>query len=503
MVDEVNQKPNPSLIEGTKHSWEVVIGLEVHAQVTSDAKLFSGSSTEFGAEPNTHVSLVDAALPGMLPVINGKCVEQAVRTGLGLDAQVNLHSVFDRKNYFYPDLPQGYQISQFSKPIVGEGVVNVDLPDGTIRKVGIERLHLEQDAGKSIHDQHPEFTYVDLNRSGVALMEIVSKPDMRSAEEAGAYVRKLRSILRYLGTCDGNMEQGSLRCDVNVSVCKPDSAYGTRCEIKNVNSIRFVQQAIEYESQRQVEILENGGVIDQETRLFDSNQGITRTMRSKEEAHDYRYFPDPDLLPLVLTEKYVEDIKASLPELPDAKKNRFQNDLGLTPYHAGVLVSDQENADYFEILVEEITKKLKGISDGLAQDCANVMVTDLFGHLNKDDLSISDSPISPSGLAELQALKIDGTISGRIAKDVFEEMFATGKSAAAIVEDRGLRQLSDSGELETLIVDVLNTNPKQVEQYRAGKEALFGFFVGQAMKLTNGQANPAMVNKILKEKLSD
>ena len=493
--------PPPALVEGTTGAWEIVIGLEIHAQVTSESKLFSGAATAFGAAPNTQVSLVDAAMPGMLPVINARCVEQAVRTGLGLNAEIHLRSVFDRKNYFYPDLPPGYQISQYAHPIVGEGVVLVDLPGGAVREVGIERLHLEQDAGKSLHDQHPSLTYIDLNRAGVALMEIVSKPDLRSAEEAGAYVRKVRAILRYLGTCDGNMEEGSLRCDVNVSVRRPDGALGTRCEVKNVNSIRFVQHAIDYEARRQVEVLEGGGTIAQETRLFDSGAGTTRPMRSKEEAHDYRYFPDPDLLPLVLTQAFVDEIRSTLPELPDRKKQRLQDDLGISPYHAAVLVAEQENAAYFEQFVAETAKRAGKPAAGIAQDCANVMVTDLFGLLNKDGRSIEDSPISPSALAGLQALKFDGTISGRTAKDVFEEMFATGGEAAAIVEAKGLRQVSDAGALEALVEQALAANPKQLAQYRAGKESLLGFFVGQVMKATGGQANPGLVNDILKKKL--
>ena len=492
-----------SLLEGATGVWEVVIGLEIHAQVTSKAKLFSGAATAFGAEPNSQVSLVDAAMPGMLPVVNDKCVEQAVRTGLGLNARINLRSVFDRKNYFYPDLPQGYQISQFSQPIVGEGVVEVDLDDGQVRAVGIERVHLEQDAGKSLHDQHPARTYLDLNRSGVALMEIVSKPDLRSAAEAGAYVRKVRSILRYLGTCDGNMEQGSLRADVNVSVRRPGDKLGTRCEIKNVNSVRFLQAAIEYESRRQVEILETGGEIVQETRLFDPGQGVTRTMRSKEEAHDYRYFPDPDLLPLVLTQAYVDGIRATLPELPDAKKRRFQNEYRVPGELAAVLVAERESAAYFEAMVAETARLSGTAAAAVAGDCANVIATDLFGHLNREGHGITESPISPQALAGLQALKLDGTISGRMAKEVFEEMYAGGKSAADIVDEKGLRQVSDAGKLEAIIDGVLAANPKQLEQYRGGKEALFGFFVGQVMKATGGSANPGVVNEILKRRLAE
>ncbi len=488
-------------VTGQTGEWEVVIGLEVHAQVSSNSKLFSGAATEFGAEPNTQVSLIDAAMPGMLPVINDFCVEQAVRTGLGLNAQINLRSVFDRKNYFYPDLPAGYQISQFKDPIVGQGEVVVDLPDGSARTVGIERLHLEQDAGKSLHDQNPRLTYVDLNRAGVALMEIVSKPDMRSAEEAGAYVRKLRTILRYLGTCDGNMEQGSLRCDVNVSVRKPGDALGTRCEIKNVNSVRFLQQAIEYESRRQVEEIEAGRAIKQETRLYDANTGVTRSMRSKEEAHDYRYFPDPDLLPLEFTQAYVDKIKAGLPELPDQKQARFESELGITPYHARVLTMEKESADYFEAFVAAVRERTKKAPRDIGQDCANVVVTDLFGILNKEGKTIETSPISPTALASLQALKMDGTISGPTGKQVFEEMFQTGKDAAAIVDEKGLRQVSDTGELEKFADQVIAANPKQVEQFRGGKETVIGFFVGQVMKASGGRANPAVIGEILKKKL--
>ena len=495
--------PGPAHVEGATGPWEIVVGIEVHAQVLSDAKLFSGAATAFGAEPNTQVSLVDAAMPGMLPVINEKCVEQAVRTGLGLNAKINLRSVFDRKNYFYPDLPPGYQISQYKQPVVGEGVVIVDLPDGSVREVGIERLHLEQDAGKSIHDRHPGRTHVDLNRAGVALMEIVSRPDIRSAEEGGAYVRKIRAIVRYLGTCDGNMEQGSLRCDVNVSVRRPGEALSTRCEIKNLNSIRFVQHAIDYEARRQVEVLEDGGTILQETRLFDSGRGITRIMRTKEEAHDYRYFPDPDLLPLVLDQAWVEGIRASLPELPDQRKARLEAELGLTPGHAAVLTAEKEDADYFEALVAETSKQSGRPAAEIARDCANVMVTDLFGLLNRDGRKLADSPISPAALAGLQALKLAGTISGRTAKDVFAEMFEGGKSAQTIVDEKGLKQVSDPGALEALVDKAIADNPVQLEQYRAGKESLFGFFVGQVMKATGGQANPRLVNDILKKKLAN
>ena len=488
-------------VEPNEGAWEVVVGIETHAQVASRSKLFSGASTAFGGDPNTQVSLVDAAMPGMLPVLNAFCIEQAVRTGLGLNARINRHSVFHRKNYFYPDLPAGYQISQYSEPIVGEGVVRVDLPDGGVREVGIERLHLEQDAGKSLHDRDPNRTSVDLNRAGVALMEIVSRPDLRSAEEAGAYIRKLRAILRYLGTCDGNMEEGSLRCDVNVSVRKPGAPYGTRAEIKNVNSIRFLQQAIAFESRRQIAILEDGGCVEQETRLFDAQRGETRPMRSKEEAHDYRYFPDPDLLPLELTEEEIERVRRSLPELPDRKKARLQSELGISAYHAGVLTAEKESAAYFEDLVAQAAALAGKCAADVAQDCANVVATDLFGLLNREGRSVDDSPLSPSALAGLLALKYDGTISGRTAKDVFEEMFATGRAAADIVAERGLGQVSDAGALESLVDRVLAENPRQLEQYREGKKQLFGFFVGQVMKATKGQANPGMVNRILRARL--
>ncbi|KZD08952.1 Asp-tRNA(Asn)/Glu-tRNA(Gln) amidotransferase subunit GatB [Oceanibaculum pacificum] len=480
------------LIEGSTGTWEVVVGLEVHAQVTSNAKLFSGASAEFGAEPNSQVSLVDAAMPGMLPVINTVCVDQAVKTGLGLNAAINRTSVFARKNYFYADLPQGYQISQYEKPIVGEGVVLVDLPDGSTKEVGIERLHLEQDAGKSLHDQHPSRSYIDLNRSGVALMEIVSKPDLRSGDEAAAYLTKLRAILRYLGTCDGNMEEGSMRCDANVSVRKAGDPLGTRCEIKNVNSIRFVKQAIEYEARRQVEVIEEGGTIVQETRLFDSRQGVTRSMRSKEHAHDYRYFPDPDLLPLVLTEERIETIKASLPELPDAKKQRFMEAYGLSAYDAGVLVAEQETSGFYEQVVT---------SSGDAKLAANWVITELFGQLNTAGKPIAESPVSAAALGQMIARIKDGTISGRIAKDVFAEMFATGKDADAIIEEKGLRQVSDTGAIEKIIDDVIAANQDKVAEYKAGKDKLFGFFVGQTMKASQGKANPGMVNEMLKAKL--
>ena len=480
-----------SLIEGATGEWEIVIGLEIHAQVISEAKLFSGAATAFGAEPNTQVSLVDAAMPGMLPVINEACITQAVRTGLGLQAEINLHSVFDRKNYFYPDLPQGYQISQYLQPIVGHGSVTLDMPDGGRRDVGITRLHLEQDAGKSLHDQDPNQSYVDLNRFGVALMEIVSEPDMRSAEEAGAYIRKMRTILRYLGTCDGNMEQGSMRADVNVSVRRPGADYGTRCEIKNVNSVRFAQQAIEYEARRQVDILEDGGEIEQETRLFDSRRGETRTMRSKEEAHDYRYFPDPDLLPLVLTQDFVDEIAATLPELPDEKAARLARDFGLSADDASVLTAERANADYFEAVAAGRDAKL----------AANWVIHDLFGALNNAGMGIGESPVSADGLGGLIDLIADGTISGRIAKDVFEEMFGAGLGAREIVEAKGLTQVTDTGEIETVIDGILSGQEAKIAEYRAGKDKLFGFFVGQVLKQSGGRANPKMVNELLRRKL--
>ena len=482
-------------IQGATGDFEVVIGLEVHAQVISNAKLFSGAATEFGAEPNSQVSLVDAAMPGMLPTINGECVRQAVRTGLALGAEINKFSVFDRKNYFYADLPQGYQISQFKYPVVGEGTVTLDLGDDKTKDVGVERIHLEQDAGKSMHDQHPQKTYVDLNRSGVALMEIVSMPDMRSPEEAGAYLTKLRTILRYIGTCDGNMEQGSMRADVNVSVRRPGEGLGTRCEIKNVNSIRFVRQAIEIEARRQVDIIEDGGSIDQETRLFDPNKGETRSMRSKEEAHDYRYFPDPDLLPLEFDDTYIDAARATLPELPDDKKARLVSELGLTAYNASVLVAEKESADFFDALMTALGDKK------MASRASNWVISDLFGALNKAGKSITDSPVSAEQGAELLKLVEEDVISGRTAKDVFEDMFETGKNAGVIVEEKGLKQVSDTGELEKIIDDLIAANPGQVEQYRAGKTKLIGFFVGQVMKATGGAANPGVVNKLLKPKL--
>jgi aspartyl-tRNA(Asn)/glutamyl-tRNA(Gln) amidotransferase subunit B len=486
-------------IAGETGPWELVIGLEVHAQVVSRSKLFSGAATAFGAEPNSQVSLVDAAMPGMLPVINGECVRQAVRTGLALGAKINRWSRFDRKNYFYADLPQGYQISQFQHPVVGEGEVVLDLEGGVSRSVGVERIHLEQDAGKSVHDMHPAKSYVDLNRSGVALMEIVSKPDMRSPEEAGAYVRKLRSILRYVGSCDGNMEEGSMRADVNVSVRRPGEPFGTRCEIKNVNSVRFVMAAIEYEARRQIAILEEGGTIRQETRLFDPDRGETRSLRSKEEAHDYRYFPDPDLLPLELSEDFVASCAADLPELPDAKRARYEAELGLSAYNAAVLTAEKETADYFEALLGELSAR--GVRDG-AKAASNWVISDLFGALPAGDRAMASSPITPAGGAELLALIADGTLSGRLAKDVFALMLETGKGAAAIVEERGLKQVSDTGAIEAAIRGVIDANPDKVAEYRSGKDKLFGFFVGQTMRATGGKANPGVVNDLLKKALA-
>ncbi len=481
-----------SLLQGRTGDWEVVIGLEVHAQIISQAKLFSGAATAFGAEPNSQVSTVDAAFPGMLPVINRFCVEQAVRTGLGLAAEINLVSVFDRKNYFYADLPAGYQISQYTRPVVGKGRIVLDLPDGATRTVGITRLHLEQDAGKSLHDQHPSLTYVDLNRAGVALMEIVSEPDLRSAEEAGAYLRKLRSILRYLGTCDGNMEEGSLRCDCNVSVRRPGEPLGTRCEIKNVNSVRFVMQAIEYEARRQIELIEDGGTVEQETRLFDAARGTTRPMRSKEHAHDYRYFPDPDLLPLVLESAWVERIRASLPELPDAKRARFVAEFGLTDEEAAVLVAERASAEYFERVARGRDPKL----------AANWVVGDLFGALNRLGVGIEQSPVDADALGELVDLIRDGTLSGRLAKEVFAAMLETGRPARAIVEERGLRQVTDAGAIESAVATVLAREAAKVAEYRSGREKLFGYFVGQVMKATQGKANPALVNELLRKRLA-
>jgi aspartyl-tRNA(Asn)/glutamyl-tRNA(Gln) amidotransferase subunit B len=490
-IVEMNATARTSkLIKGSDGEWEVVIGMEIHAQVTSRSKLFSGASTEFGGAPNSHVSLVDAAMPGMLPVINEECVRQAIRTGLGLKAKINRKSVFDRKNYFYPDLPQGYQISQYKSPIVGEGEVVVDMPDGEVVRVGIERLHLEQDAGKSLHDQHPTMSYVDLNRSGVALMEIVSKPDLRSSEEAKAFVTKLRSILRYLGTCDGNMEQGSLRADVNVSVRRPGEPYGTRCEIKNVNSVRFIGQAIDYEARRQIDILEEGGTIEQETRLFDPGRGETRSMRSKEEAHDYRYFPDPDLLPLEFDDAYVEALRAHLPELPDAKKARFTSDYGLTGYDAGVLVSEREIADFFEAVAKGRDAKI----------AANWVLNELTGRLNKEGLTIGETPMSAAQLGTIIDLIGEGTISGKIAKDLFEIVWADGGDPRAIVERRGMKQVTDIGEIEKAVDAIVSENPDKVADAKSNPKAV-GWFVGQVMKATGGKANPQAVNDVLKRKL--
>jgi aspartyl-tRNA(Asn)/glutamyl-tRNA(Gln) amidotransferase subunit B len=484
------QPESRKLLKGSTGDWEVVIGMEVHAQVTSQAKLFSGASTEFGGPPNSHVSLVDAAMPGMLPVINEECVRQAIRTGLGLKAKVNLKSVFDRKNYFYPDLPQGYQISQYKSPVVGEGAVTVDLENGETVTVGIERVHVEQDAGKSVHDRHPTYSYVDLNRSGVALMEIVSKPDLRSADEAKAYIAKVRSILRYLGTCDGDMEKGNLRADVNVSVRRPGDPLGTRCEIKNVNSIRFIGQAIEHEARRQIDIIEEGGVIEQETRLFDAGRGETRSMRSKEEAHDYRYFPDPDLLPLEFDQAYVDALEKNLPELPDAKKARFMRDFSLSAYDAGVLVAERETAEYFETVA-------KG-RDGKA--AANWVINELFGRLNKEGKAIASSPVSAGQLGSMLDLIKDGTISGKIAKDLFEIVWNEGGDPRAIVEQRGMKQVTDTGAIEKVVDEIIAKNPDKVADAKSNPKAI-GWFVGQVMKSSGGKASPQAVNDILKRKL--
>ena len=478
-------------IQGEKDKWEVIIGLEVHAQVLSKSKLFSSSPTKFGAEPNTQVSLVDSAFPGMLPVINQFCIEQSVKTGLGLKAKINLNSVFDRKNYFYADLPQGYQISQYKNPIVGEGEIVLDMPYGT-KKVGIERLHLEQDAGKSIHDMDPDNTFVDLNRSGVALMEIVSKPDLRSPDEVNTYIKKLRSIMRYLGTCDGNMQEGSLRADVNVSVRKVgEKRFGTRCEIKNVNSIKFMQMAIEYEAKRQVELLENNKQIDQETRLYDTKKNTTRSMRSKEDAHDYRYFPDPDLLPLNLKQSLVDKLKKELPELPDEKKERFIKEHNLSAYEANILVAEKEISDYYEEAIKECDKKL----------ATNWIIGDLFAVLNKKNLSISQSPVSAKYLSALIKMITAGKISGKIAKDVFEKMQDDNKHPQQIVDKENLIQQSDPKELEKIISEVLSKNQDKVTQYKSGKTKLFGYFIGEVMKVSKGKANPQLVNEILKIKL--
>jgi len=486
-------------IRGATGDWEVVIGLEVHAQVTSNAKLFSGAATAFGAEPNTQVSLVDAAMPGMLPTPNRECIRQAVRTGMAIDAVINKWSRFDRKNYFYADLPQGYQISQLYHPLVGEGVVEIVLdekdPNSVPKAIGVERIHVEQDAGKLMHDQHPTRSYVDLNRSGVALMEIVSRPDMRSPAEAGAYLSKLRTILRYVGSCDGNMDQGSMRADVNVSVRRPGEEFGTRTETKNVNSVRFVMAAIEYEANRQVAVLEDGGRIVQETRLFDPDKGVTRSMRSKEDAHDYRYFPDPDLLPLELDDAFLDECRASLPELPDAKRKRYENELGLSAYNAAVLTAEVETARWFEALLAECGSGVP------AKSAANWLISDLFGALNRLGKSIGDSPVSPAQGAELLKLVADGTLSGTLSKQVFEIMLETGHGANAIVEERGLKQTSDTGAIEAVIAEVMEKNADKVGEYRSGKDKLFGFFVGQTMKAMGGKANPGVVNDLLKKAL--
>jgi aspartyl-tRNA(Asn)/glutamyl-tRNA(Gln) amidotransferase subunit B len=487
----MNAPANPSkLIKGATGDWEIVVGMEIHAQVSSHSKLFSGASTDFGGDPNSHVSLVDAAMPGMLPVINEECVKQAVRTGIGLKAQINHRSTFDRKNYFYPDLPQGYQISQFKSPIVGEGVVIVDVTPTEQITVGIERLHLEQDAGKSLHDQSPTDSFVDLNRSGVALMEIVSKPDIRSAEEARAYVTKLRTILRYLGTCDGNMEQGSLRADVNVSVRRPGEGLGTRCEIKNVNSIRFIGQAVDVEARRQIAILEDGGSIDQETRLFDPARGETRSMRSKEEAHDYRYFPDPDLLPLEFDEAFVEELARGLPELPDEKKARFMRDYGIASYDAGVLVAERASADFYEAVATGRDAKM----------AANWVINELFGRLNKEGFDIAASPVSAAQLGAIVDLISEGVISGKIAKDLFEIVWTEGGDPRALVETRGMKQVTDTGAIEAAVDAIIAANPDKVAQAQA-KPTMLGWFVGQVMKQTGGKANPQSVNDVLKSKL--
>ncbi|HSZ75042.1 MAG TPA: Asp-tRNA(Asn)/Glu-tRNA(Gln) amidotransferase subunit GatB [Rhizomicrobium sp.] len=479
------------LIQGTTGPWEIVIGLEVHAQILTKAKLFSGASTEFGAEPNSQVSFVDAAMPGMLPVINRYCVEQAIRTGLGLKAKINLTSVFDRKNYFYPDLPAGYQISQYKNPIVGEGEVFLDLPGGETARVGIERLHLEQDAGKSLHDQHPDHSYVDLNRAGVALMEIVSRPDMRSGDEAAAFLKKLRAIVRYLGTCDGNMDEGSMRADVNVSVRKPDGPLGTRCEIKNVNSMRFITQAVDYEARRQIDIIETGGTIKQETRLYDARLGETRAMRSKEEAHDYRYFPDPDLLPLTFDQSWVDEIAASLPELPDDKKARFMRELGLSHYDAGVIVAERELADYFEALADGIDAKA----------AANWLNNEVLGRLNRDGRSITDCPVSARDNNNILRMIAAGTISGKIAKDVLDIAWSEGGDPESIVNARGLTQVTDTSAIEKAIDEVIAAHPDKVEEVKL-KPKLAGWFVGQVMKATGGKANPGVVNALLKTRLN-
>ncbi len=501
MLDLTYDMPKPKTVAGAKHDWELVIGMEVHAQVSSNAKLFSGASTQFGAEPNSNVAFVDAAMPGMLPVINEYCVEQAVRTGLGLKAEINLKSAFDRKNYFYPDLPQGYQISQLYHPIVGEGEVLVEMGDGTARMVRIERIHMEQDAGKSIHDMDPNMSFVDLNRTGVCLMEIVSRPDIRGPEEAAAYIAKIRQIMRYLGTCDGNMQNGNLRADVNVSICLPGayekyqetqdfSHLGTRCEIKNMNSMRFIQQAIEVEARRQIAIVEGGGTVDQETRLYDPDKGETRSMRSKEEAHDYRYFPDPDLLPLEIEQAWVDDIAAKLPELPDDKKARFISVFGLTDYDASVLTADVESAAYFEEVAQGRNGKL----------AANWVINELFGRLKKEDHDITDSPVSPAQLGGIIDLIVSDAISGKIAKDLFEIVYTEGGDPAQIVEDRGMKQVTDTGAIETALDEIIAANPAQVEKAKVNPK-LAGWFVGQVMKATGGKANPKAVNQLVSQKL--
>lgn len=493
-------------IQGATGEWEVVVGLEVHAQVTSNAKLFSGAATAFGAEPNTQVSLVDAAMPGMLPVPNRECIRQAVRTGMAIDAQINKWSRFDRKNYFYADLPQGYQISQLYHPIVGEGQIEIVLdeknPETSSKVIGVERIHVEQDAGKLMHDQHPTSSYVDLNRSGVALMEIVSRPDMRSPAEAGAYLAKLRTILRYVGSCDGNMDQGSMRADVNVSVRKPGGELGTRTETKNVNSVRFVMAVVEREASRQVDVLEAGGKIVQETRLYDPDKNETRSMRSKEDAHDYRYFPDPDLLPLVLDDAFLDECRASLPELPDVKRKRYEQALGLSPYNAATLTADADTARWFETLLAQSAAAQKKSESDVAKAAANWLLSDLYGALNRLGKSLEDSPVSPAQAAELLALVADGTLSGSLAKQVFEIMLETGDAPGKIVEEKGLKQTSDTGAIEAAVAAVLANNADKVEQYRGGKEALFGFFVGQTMKAMQGKANPQVVNELVKKALA-
>ncbi|MFZ2996773.1 Asp-tRNA(Asn)/Glu-tRNA(Gln) amidotransferase subunit GatB [Sphingobium sp.] len=493
-------------IHGATGEWEVVIGLEVHAQITTNAKLFSGAATGFGAEPNTQVSLVDAAMPGMLPVPNRECIRQAVRTGLAIDAQINKWSRFDRKNYFYADLPQGYQISQLYHPIVGEGQVEIVLdeknPDSSTKVIGVERIHVEQDAGKLMHDQHPTRSYVDLNRSGVALMEIVSRPDMRSPAEAGAYLAKLRTILRYVGSCDGNMDQGSMRADVNVSVRRPGEEFGTRTETKNVNSVRFVMAVVEHEASRQVDVLEAGGKIVQETRLYDPDRNETRSMRSKEDAHDYRYFPDPDLLPIELEDAFVEECRQSLPELPDVKRKRYEQALGLSAYNAATLTADADTARWFEKLVADSAAAQGKSESDVAKAAANWLLSDLYGALNRIGKTLQESPVSPSKAAELLALVADGTLSGSLAKQVFEIMLETGEGAGKIVEEKGLKQTSDTGAIEAVVAKVLADNADKVEQYRGGKEALFGFFVGQTMKAMQGKANPQVVNELVKKALA-